>query len=175
MTGWKKPAEMEFGTTALDSPDRRLEDFVAVPDLVAGALAHLARRSQFRRREGQPSALANAGYVWIHGYEPLLIGLPGETSRESSWTTLASCAHGQSHLHSCILWGHARSVPRVPRRRASPRRRSTRGYSPSPRCGEERRRRRLGLVFLGMEVPEEGASPGLKHRPGAAAPHLSRP
>jgi len=42
MTGWKNPATMEFGTTALDSPDRRFEDLAAIPDLAAGAMAHFA-------------------------------------------------------------------------------------------------------------------------------------
>ncbi len=42
MAGWTNPATMEFGTTALDSDDRCLEDLTAVPDLAAGALAHLA-------------------------------------------------------------------------------------------------------------------------------------
>lgn len=42
MTGWRNPATMEFGTTSQDWPDRRLEDFVAIPDLAAGALAVLA-------------------------------------------------------------------------------------------------------------------------------------
>lgn len=42
MAGWKNPAPVEFGTTVLDVPDRRLEDFVALPDLVAGAFADLA-------------------------------------------------------------------------------------------------------------------------------------
>ncbi|NQU21376.1 MAG: hypothetical protein HQ567_08845 [Candidatus Nealsonbacteria bacterium] len=42
ITGWRNPALMEFGTTALDSSHRHLEDFAAIRDLVAGALANLA-------------------------------------------------------------------------------------------------------------------------------------
>jgi len=42
MTGWNNPGMLEFGTTALDWPDRRLEDFVAIADLAAGAMCSLA-------------------------------------------------------------------------------------------------------------------------------------
>jgi len=50
----------------------------------------------------------------------------------------------------------ASRVPRVPRRRASPRRRSTRGYTPSPRWGEERTRGQIGCHVQPLGCLSEG-------------------
>jgi hypothetical protein len=42
LTGWRKPEEMEFGTTASPNVPESAEDVASIPDLIAGASCQLS-------------------------------------------------------------------------------------------------------------------------------------